>query len=400
MNFTGTFVEHNQAEAVAAVKAQKRRLIEEFARPDGGKRFCQIATTLVPLALLWIVAILGAPLSPAVPVVATMGMAFILVRTFVLMHECGHESLFRTPATNRNVGFALGVICGMPQYVWARNHSFHHTTNGNWARYRGPLATASVDEYEALTPRQQRRYARSRSIFLAPLGGFMYLVVNPRLNWLRGLGGLAAHLVKRKWAVRQVSLREHARQFKTSRWQTSAEFRHMSMNNLVLLGAWAGMCWLVGPLLFFPIYCVSIALAGGAAIALFAVQHNFEHSYASSDQGWDYDAAALHGSSFLELPAWLNWSTASIGYHHIHHLSSRIPNHRLVACHARHVKLFASVPRLRLADVGASLKFILWDKASRRIISVAEYEAGRSARLRASPGISQRPLGLPVRLQP
>lgn len=374
-------MEHNQAEAVAAVKAQKRSLIDEFARPDGRKGFCQIAATLIPLALLWTVAGAGSPISPALPVLATIGIAFILVRTFVLMHECGHESLFCNAATNRNVGFALGVICGMPQYVWARNHNFHHTTNGNWAKYRGPLATASVDEYEALTPRQQRRYARSRNILLAPVAGFMYLIVNPRLNWLRGLVGLMAHLVKRKWAQPQISLREHAAQFETPRWQTAAEFRHMSLNNLVLLSIWVGMCWLIGPLLFFSVYFASISLAGGAAIALFTVQHNFEHAYASGDQDWDYDDAALHGSSFLELPAWLNWSTASIGYHHIHHLSSRIPNHRLVACHARHVKLFASVPRLRLADVGASLKCILWDKASRRIISVAEYEASRPAKL-------------------
>ncbi|MDR3417558.1 MAG: fatty acid desaturase [Nevskia sp.] len=120
---------------------------------------------------------------------------------------------------------------------------------------------------------------------------------------------------------------------------------------------------------------MSTALAGGAGIVLFTVQHNFERSYASGDQNWDYDTAAIHGTSFLALPAWLNWFTANIGYHHVHHLCARIPNYRLAACHAEHAHLFGAVKRLTLADIGPSLKFVLWDPGSRRIISVAEHES-------------------------
>lgn len=130
--------------------------------------------------------------------------------------------------------------------------------------------------------------------------------------------------------------------------------------------------------LFFSVYLVSTSLAGAAGIVLFTVQHNFEHSYASSNEDWDRDTAAIDGTSFLTLPGWLNWFTASIGYHHIHHLSSRIPNYRLADCHAEHEHLFAGVRRLNLADIGASLKFLLWDPRSRRIISVAEHEAAKT----------------------
>jgi omega-6 fatty acid desaturase (delta-12 desaturase) len=103
------------------------------------------------------------------------------------------------------------------------------------------------------------------------------------------------------------------------------------------------------------------------------VQHNFRHAYASGEKNWDYYAGVIEGTSFLILPGWLNWFTANIGYHHIHHLSSRIPNYRLVACHNQYRHLFPDVTRLTLAHVAAALKYILWDTRARQIISVAEY---------------------------
>ena len=95
----------------------------------------------------------------------------------------------------------------------------------------------------------------------------------------------------------------------------------MLWNNLAMIGAWTAMAWLVGPMLFLACAVASLSLAGGVGILLFTVQHNFEHSYASRNQDWDYLAAVLAGTSFLELPRWLNWFTANIAYHHIHHLS-------------------------------------------------------------------------------
>ena len=93
---------------------------------------------------------------------------------------------------------------------------------------------------------------------------------------------------------------------------------------------------------------MSGSLAGGYGIVLFTVQHNFEHSYASADEGWDRDEAALHGTSFLILPRWLNWITADAAYHHVHHLCPSVPNYRLAACHGEHAQLFAEVTRVRL----------------------------------------------------
>jgi omega-6 fatty acid desaturase (delta-12 desaturase) len=113
--------------------------------------------------------------------------------------------------------------------------------------------------------------------------------------------------------------------------------------------------------------------ASGAGLMLFTVQHNFEHSHASGSEGWDYTRAAIEGTSFLVLPGWLNWFTANIGFHHIHHLSARIPSYCLADCQNEYAHLFTGVARIRLAQVPAAVKCILWDTLTQRIVSVDEH---------------------------
>jgi omega-6 fatty acid desaturase (delta-12 desaturase) len=134
------------------------------------------------------------------------------------------------------------------------------------------------------------------------------------------------------------------------------------------------MCWALGAGLFFTIYLITLSIAGAAGIIVFTVQHNFEHAYASDTKGWDYITGAIKGTSFLILPRWLNWFTANLGYHHIHHLSARIPGYRLAKCHAEYQHLFADVTRLKLSQIHNALKCILWDTRTQRIISLSEYQ--------------------------
>jgi omega-6 fatty acid desaturase (delta-12 desaturase) len=295
------------------------------------------------------------------------------LRIFVLMHECGHGSLFRSQRLNRAFGFILGVLSGMPQYVWSTHHNFHHAHNGDWDKYRGLYTTLSVDEYAAMTDRQQRFYRGKCSVGVAPLAGFIYVIFNPRFTWLKGSVSLVKHLVKRKVGQPAIALKEHAASFETRYWQSRKEYWHMFWNNVVLISIWVFMCWAVGTVRFFTIYLISTSLAAGAGIILFTVQHNFRHSYASDAKHWDYDTGAIEGTSFLIFPSWLNWFTANIAYHHIHHLSAKIPNYRLVKCHDEYQHLFSDVTRLKLSQINDALKYILWDTRSQRIISIAEY---------------------------
>jgi acyl-lipid omega-6 desaturase (Delta-12 desaturase) len=333
-----------------------------------------VLTTLVPNAVLWWAAVRSASVAPWLSVVATLLIACLTLRVFALMHDCGHDSLFRHRALNRSVGFVLGVLAGMPQFVWSQHHNFHHTHNGNWDRYRGPYTTLSVEEYAALSAPRQRFYRRKCSVFTAPLAGFIYLIFNPRFTWALGTLRLLAHIVRGKLAHPHTPVRELAAGFQTRYWTSREQYWHMCWNNVVLLMVWAAMCWACGAATFFAIYVASVSIAGGGGILLFTVQHNFEHSYASESADWCYDTGAIEGTSFLVLPRWLNWVTADIGYHHIHHLSANIPNYRLVACHNEYEHLFPAVTRVRLSEVYGALQCILWDRHARRIISVAEYQ--------------------------
>jgi acyl-lipid omega-6 desaturase (Delta-12 desaturase) len=350
-------------------------MIGRYTKSNDIKGLTQVVTTLVPLALLWWAAIRFAGISPWLTLLPLLLIILFTVRIFGLMHECGHGSLFRSRRLNCWIGFVMGVFSGMPQYVWAQHHNYHHANNGNWDKYRGPYTTLSVDEYAALTRGQQRMYRNKCSVVAAPLAGFIYLIFNPRFTWLKGTIGMIVHTIRQKVAQPGVPLRAHVAGYKTRYWKSAREYRHMLWNNLVLLSLWAVMCCLCGIGVFFSIYVLAVSIAGGAGIVLFTVQHNFEHSYASDDAHWDYDTGAIEGTSFLVLPRWLNWFTVNIGYHHIHHLSANIPNYCLVECHNEYQHLFDKVTRVKLCQVLGALQCILWDTRTQRIISIAEYQA-------------------------
>ena len=346
-------------------QAHKRAIVDRYATPSDVRGCLQLLSVVLPIAALWAVVEDAWPDSPWLVAVATFCLSLFLLRGFVLMHDCGHHSLFRAKWLNRAGGFLLGVLTGIPQPVWAENHRFHHVTNGNWSRYRGPLNVACVSDYLRMDAAQRRRYRLTRDILMAPIAGCLYFLVNPRITWLRAT---AQRLRRRLARTRGRSPSDAPAPDRV----TPAHYRHMTWNNLALLAAWGGMAWAVGPGPFFLCYVISGSLAGGYGLILFTVQHNFEHAYASADEGWCRDEAALHGTSFLVLPRWLNWITADAAYHHVHHLCASVPNYRLAACHREHAALFASVRRVGLFEIPGALKHVLWDLQARRLVSVAE----------------------------
>jgi omega-6 fatty acid desaturase (delta-12 desaturase) len=358
----------------ARLKQINGEIVRRYAMADDRKGAMQVLLCVVPLTLLWWAAAVSANISSWFTVVFIALISLFDLQCFALMHDCGHGSLFSEPRRNQAAGFLFGVLAGMPQYVWSKHHNFHHATNGNWEKYRGPLGTLSCDEYAALSVGQQRRYCRMRHLVVAPLGGFLYLLFNPRYTWLKGSVTALYFIARAKLRRSEVSLAQHAAAFQTPYWKSGREYVHMFWNNVVLLGLWVLMCWLMGPLHFFVIYTISLSLAGAAGIVLFTVQHNFEHSYASDSARNDDEVAVLSGTSFLVLPQWLNWFTANIAYHHVHHLSASIPNYRLVACHNEYDDAFTEVKRIKLSAIRPALKCILWDRERQCIISVAELE--------------------------
>ena len=361
------------ASSIDLIKQHRRAMIGQFGKSDDIKGLTQVLNTLLPLLVLWVAGVLCASTFPWVAAGAVPLITLFTLRVFALMHECGHGSLFRTQRLNRAAGFLLGVFAGMPQYVWSQHHNYHHAHNGNWEKYRGPYATLSTDEYAGMSRAQQWMYRLKCSMAVAPLAGFIYLIFNPRFTWIKGTAAWILHVFGMKMRQPGSSLRQHAASFRCRHWKSPREYSNMFWNNVVLLGTWALMCWACGGGLFFTIYLLSVSVAGGIGIVLFTVQHNFEHAYASSSERWDYETGAIEGTSYLVLPVWLNWFTANIGYHHIHHLSANIPNYHLADCHAKYEHLFTRVTRVNLSQVYGALQCILWDRHARRIISITEY---------------------------
>ena len=355
---------------LAALKLHKRELIRQFARATDAQGAWQVAVTLLPLAAIAWLANRYAAQSAGAAVALTIALALMMVRVFALLHECGHGSVFRSRALNTGFGFIFGVLSGMPQYVWAQHHDYHHRTNGDWDSYRGPLSTLSVAEFEALPASAQRRYLRARHIALAPLGGFVYLLFNPRFTWLKGTLACALHLLRG----------QGLQAFNSRYWRSWREYRHMTANNLVLLSLWVLVATqAANPWTLFAVYLTGVSLAGGFAIALFTVQHNFEQAEANSRDRWDSDRSALSGTSYLVLPGWLNWLTANIGYHHVHHLSAAIPGYALARCHNQYQHLFTSVRRIRLHEIPAHLKCLQWDIDRQQIIAVNDQQRLRQS---------------------
>ena len=311
--------------------------IRPFAVASDRRALWQLANTLGPLALCWLAIGLLAPVSLwlALPVAALAGG--FMVRTFILFHDCGHGSFFRSRRANDLTGILTGLICITPYHHWRWEHAQHHATAGDLDRRElGDVWTMTVDEFAAAPPwkRAAYRFARHPLVLfgLAPL----YLF------------GIQQRLPSSK----------ASRAVKRSVWWTNLAL----LAQAALFSLWLGL----GPYLL--LQTVAIAVAGAAGVGLFYVQHQFPGVYWGRGRDWDYTAAALYGSSFYDLPMVLRWFSGNIGFHHLHHLSPRIPNYHLERCH-RGSGLSDGVKPLGLRESFGTLRLHLWDEAAQRLVS-------------------------------
>ena len=349
-----------------------------FRRSSDWRAAWQLLSTLVPTALLWAtLPWLARPFRAESLLILPVVVLLVLfsARSFSLMHDCGHGSLFRTKPLNRVFGFILGVVNAIPQHPWSRGHAFHHLHNGNWERYRGPSALLTVEQFQQLSSSQRQRYGWSRHPLMLFPGGFSYLVVRPRVQLALGLweclGAMLSVLRNEGWRG-LFSLTARTRSFQSSHWYTGGEFIDLLANNICVLASWWWMSRWLGLGSFWSVYAVVMTCSAAIFICIFFVQHNFPGSYANATEGWSYFKGAIDGSSNLVLPGVLNWFSADIAFHSIHHLCERIPNYRLRACHQANQHLLGGCVYLRLADIPNCFKLILWDRHQQRLVALSE----------------------------
>ena len=317
--------------------ADWRHVIGPYLGSNAWRASFQLLTTLVPLAAaMWAVHVLHS-WSLLVALGLDLVVAGLLVRTFVLMHDCAHGSFFRSRRLNDAVGFVTGLLTLTPFAQWRRDHALHHASSGDLDRRgHGDVPTLTVREYRTRSPRGRLAYRIVRHPAALLLGGPIHLALGQRFR----ASGLAT-------GPRQTA----------SVWGTNAA--------IVLLLTVA--VWMVGWRTVMIAYAVPYYLAALTGVWLFYVQHQFEDAYWVPHSHWDYVEAALRGSSHLQLPQPLRWLTANIGLHHVHHVAPRIPNYRLQQCHDASA-VFQRSPTITLRSATAALRLSLWDEDQRRLV--------------------------------
>jgi len=346
-----------------------REKLAPYTRKSNAIGARQVLITLIPFILLWAGYIYCAEISLWFVVPFCMLISLFLLRSFVLMHDCGHGSLFEAKRTNQVVGFLLGVVTGMPQFVWSKNHAYHHNTNGDWVKYGGVFNILSTDKFAQLSAKQQRNYWLFRQPLILIPAGFFYVLLNPRINWILGNLIMLGKIIRPLLTFNLSQAVSVAQKWETKYWKGKQDYWHMTYNNLALFSIWILMCKAIGTGEFFLLYATSTSLSGSIGILVFTIQHNFEDAYATDTKQVDHYRAALEGTSLLVLPRILNWFTADIAYHHLHHLSIAIPNYRLAACHREYEALFSGVRRVYLREVLTTFDFQLWDEDLQKVVA-------------------------------
>jgi acyl-lipid omega-6 desaturase (Delta-12 desaturase) len=317
-----------------------RHALAPYERPHVGRGVADLATSLVPYVTLSVLMYLALDFSYLLALALAIPTAGFLVRTFIVFHDCAHGSFLPSKRANAWLGAGLGVLLFQSFASWRHSHAVHHATAGDLDRRGvGDVHTLTVAEYRASGWRGRLGYRLFRNpLVMFGLGPIYGMVLYPRL-------------VSR-------SARPRIR-------------RGVMATNVALAALVGVLCLLVGWREYLLVQGPILLLAGATGVWLFYVQHQFEDTYWQSADEWSYADAALRGSSYLKLPKVLQFFTGNIGLHHVHHLSTRVPNYNLQRAHDEN-PIFHGVPTLSLWDGLRAVRLKLWDEDRGRLLTFAE----------------------------
>lgn len=298
----------------------------------------QMWTSIVPFFLLWYVGYRFLTISYAVTLVCCFFGGLFAFRTFIILHDCGHGSFFKSKKWNDIVGVFCGIITLTPYFAWRHSHAIHHATSGDLDRRGvGDVWTMTYEEYMTNPLWKKALYRLYRNPFII-------FFIGPPIDFI---------IIQR---LPMVNVGEKPR-----------EKYSVVITNLALLGILLGMGFTIGfkeyLLVEFPI----ILVASCFGVYMFYVQHQYENVYWERHDEWDYAKSALYGSSYFKLPPVLQWFTGNIGFHHVHHLSPKIPNYNLEACHNENA-VFDEVIPMTIRSSFKSIHIRLWDEDRHRMI--------------------------------
>ncbi len=325
------------------------KVLARYRNPNSLRSLLEIVITIGPFALLWALAWLGLYLGYWFSLLLVIPAAGFLVRMFMIQHDCGHGSFFRSRALNDWIGRVIGVLTFTPYDFWRHTHAVHHASSGNLTRRgMGDIDTLTVKEYLALSWLGRLRYRlyRHPAVMFGIGPAYMFMIQHR----------LPVGLMRDGWRP----------------WLSTM------LTNLGIATIAAVLIFFIGIKAFLLVQLPIILLAAVAGVWLFYVQHQFEGTVWADEPAWNRHDAALHGSSHYDLPGVLRWITANIGVHHVHHLSSGIPFYRLRDVLRDHPEL-SKMGRLTLMQSFSCIRLVLWDEASRKLVSFRELRRIRAA---------------------
>ena len=316
------------------------RIILKYRDPNPAKSWWQIINSVGSYLLLWILMIVTLSISYWITLALSVFAAGFMVRIFIIFHDCGHGSFFKSGRLNKITGIITGIIVFTPYHKWHHDHKIHHQTVGNLdKRGTGDVKTLTLEEYLKLTKWQRFSYRFYRNpFFLFGLAPILLFTISNRL---------------------------------TKKYMSGKEKLYIHISNLALFVSIFLVILLIGWKTFLMIQLPVLYIASAHGIWLFYVQHQFRHVKWVTKDNWDYKAIAMEGSSMFKLPALLNWFTGNIGYHHIHHLSPLIPNYNLKKCHDEN-PVFQDIKPITFFTAFESLLLRLWDEKRQMLIGFNE----------------------------
>ncbi|GAB4009778.1 MAG: fatty acid desaturase DesE [Bdellovibrio sp.] len=319
-----------------------KKIVRPYMEVDHKKSWMQMANTLIPLVGMWYLTYRSLEISYLLTLALSFVTSFFFVRAFIIMHDCGHGTFFKTRKMRDFVGTILGVINFTPYHQWTKEHATHHNTSGNLdKRGHGDVWTMTVEEYNKATLFEKFQYRLYRNPLVTFVIGPIYI-----------------------FQFRHRIFLKH---------DTAKERKSVVLTNILLVLSIWGLSSLVGFKNFLLVQVPILFIAQTVGCWLFYVQHQYENVYWGKGEKWSYVEAALKGCSFYKLPKILQWGTGNIGFHHIHHLSHLIPNYNLEKAY-RENELFQNAPVLTfwMSFRCASLK--LYDEDKGDLISFREYK--------------------------
>jgi omega-6 fatty acid desaturase (delta-12 desaturase) len=320
-----------------------QKLVAKYSKPDQKQALWQVANSFGGLFLGWLLMYLSLEVGYWLTLLLAIPTAGFVVRIFIIQHDCGHNSFLPSRQANDIVGIIASMFTLVPYKFWRKSHAIHHAHHAELEeRGIGDVWTLTVDEFAQAPLWKRLGYRIFRNpIFLFGIAPTINFVVLYRFT----LGA------KSQWRPDE----------KRSVWWTNA----------MIAGLMAIFSALIGFGAVVAITLPVIAIASSAGVWMFYVQHQFERTYWEHTPEWSYTLAAMHGSSYYKLHPVLQWFTGNIGFHHIHHLSPRIPNYNLQRCHDEN-PLLQQVTHLTLFSSLKTAGLTLWDEKRQRLVTFAE----------------------------